>query len=228
VFREACGRRNVMGTHTWEVLKTLRHYGLRLDSVSVPQNPRPTLAKWLRENKARRTEGRVYLLAAGHHWVVVSGRRAVCGKTKKIVSVVDYPHRRAHVAEAYEVLGTLIDKIPEVAFKARQRALKPVRRRESRNPTLLLANRLARRYGIDIERIDDYWDVAPPEGLFNEAEGDGLPDDPYEDDHFGYTPDEVLERVNAYVNAAMNAAVSKPATQPTVSQTAVTKVGSVP
>jgi hypothetical protein len=64
----------------------------------------PTLAAWLKATKDERTAGRVYLLVAGLHWLVVSGRRYVCGITGDIVSIKDKRvRRRARVTGAWEV-----------------------------------------------------------------------------------------------------------------------------
>lgn len=63
----------------------------------------PTLARWLKQTKDIRTSGRVFLLCAGWHWIVISGRRYACGLTEKIVSVKDAPHRRARVAGVWEI-----------------------------------------------------------------------------------------------------------------------------
>lgn len=63
----------------------------------------PTLAAWLKQTKDIRTSGRVFLIIAGWHWQVISGRRYACGLTENIVSVKDAPHRRARVTGVWEV-----------------------------------------------------------------------------------------------------------------------------
>lgn len=82
-------------------------YGKRIDK-------RPTLAAWFRESVALRSAGRVFLISAGHHWQIVSGRRFVCGQTKAIVGF-DHKlvHRRARVDEVFELLGDKIITPPE-------------------------------------------------------------------------------------------------------------------
>lgn len=211
-FRVACDRRNVMGTSAWEVREVLSHYGLSLRTVPVPQSPRVTFAKWLRLNKAHRTPGRVFLIAAGHHWLVTSGRRAVCGKTKVIVSVVDYPHRRAYVSDCYEVEGTVTRRVPEVVAKVE------ARRKEPRLTQIAIAaaRKNAAPFEIRIDRADDYWEVIPPEGVFSEEEGDGKPIDPREGDHIAWDVAEVREAVEVYIKALTAAQTSTPTTNPEI------------
>jgi hypothetical protein len=215
--------KKVMGTHTWEVNSVLAEYGLSLRRWTTGH--KWTLARWLRECKGDRTPGRLFLLAAGHHWVVISGRRAVCGKTKQIVSVAKYPHRRKRVAEAWLVEGEVKRTVPPPT-KALQKLKAHKKRAYSRTRSeVAKAKRLAGPYGIQISREDDYWLVDPPEGAYSVSEGDGLPEDPFEDDHIAWEPSEVLEKVEAYITMLKSKAVSTPIAQPTVSQTAVTKVG---
>ena len=76
----------VRGTHTPEVRLALHCLGYRMRQVSVPAVParkiglvetsQPTFAQWLRH--PGRDRSKMYLVAAGHHWMVVKGRRVVC------------------------------------------------------------------------------------------------------------------------------------------------------
>lgn len=105
-IRKATGKRCVMGTASWELRHTLDALGFQTLPLPLvlPNNRNPTLAAWLRRNKALRTEGRVFLLNAGRHWLLISGRRYVCGITVEIVSVRDKRvKRRARVRSAWEV-----------------------------------------------------------------------------------------------------------------------------
>ena len=72
---------------------------------SYPKSKRPTLARWLRENKERRTPGRVYLIIAGNHWQLVTGRRYACGMVGAIVSIKNEGvKRRARVSYVWELV----------------------------------------------------------------------------------------------------------------------------
>lgn len=105
MIREVNGKSLVMGTHFWELRDVLNKLGYGCSSVPVPRDPYLTLAAWLRENKSIRTAGRIYLLDAGHHWQLVSGRRFVCGRTIEIVSVRDKRvPRRARVKRVWEIV----------------------------------------------------------------------------------------------------------------------------
>jgi hypothetical protein len=186
--------KKVMGTHSWELTRVLDHYGLTVRPARLPA--KVTLARWLRDNKGNRTPGRVFLLASARHWVVVSGRRIVCGKVMQIMSVRDYPHRRGRVTEVYEITGTQGRGTPDIV-KA-HRAVKAKKKRAASKEGAYRAKirTLAERHGIDIDP-DEYtstiW-VYPPEGLYaNEG------DDPYDDEHCAAYWNEVEERVNRYV-----------------------------
>jgi len=99
----ASHRSSIRGTHTRDVDEALKAHGLRLSRIQ--SGNKPTLAGWLKANRDKRTPGRVFLLAAGHHWQLIAGRRYACGAIGGIVSVRDSRiKRRARVTEAYEVL----------------------------------------------------------------------------------------------------------------------------
>lgn len=199
----------VMGTHTWELHGVLKLYGLHL--AGVPTGYRKTLAAWLKANKSIRTPGRVFLLAAGNHWVVVSGRRIVCGKVMKIVSVRDYPHRRARVTEAWEIQGTLLRGVPE-KIKARLTEKKAKAKAASKRSSAMSKVRaLAKEHAITIEKEQDYWIVWPPEGISDE-------DDPYEGDHIAWDVNDVREAVETYVKLKSAASCTSDVSEPSPSQ----------
>jgi hypothetical protein len=210
--------KRVKGTHAWELNRVLDLYGLRLYGKSIAGGSRPTLAAWLRASKADRTPGRVFLLAAGNHWVVVSGRRMVCGKTKTVVSVRQYPHRRARVTEVHEVIGSQIRGTPD-AIKAHLKA-KTVKARVSakRSSAVGAAKRLAAAHGITVEREDDYWLVYPPEEVDEDA-------DPYEGDHMHWEPADVLEAVQTYVKLLATMTTPAPMTAPNQNSSTATTTG---
>jgi hypothetical protein len=107
-FREVSGRPAIRGTSTTEMRRVLGAFGLAL--VTQPKRPAGwvgpglTLAGWLRFAREDRTPGRVFLVVAGRHWQLISGRRYVCGITREVVSIRDERvKRRARVTEVYEV-----------------------------------------------------------------------------------------------------------------------------
>lgn len=113
VIRSVTGQRQVTGTSDLDLSRALFRLGFYLQPLDHFQEPkdRPTLATWLRDRKALRTAGRVFVLAAGSHWQVISGRRYACGLTGEVVSVKDpQVKRRARVRRAFEVV-----RLPERA-----------------------------------------------------------------------------------------------------------------
>ena len=123
LIRRESGHRQVTGTSYRDLRRTLYRAGV--DTEPIPWSlseagglsrhehygpepepaRRPTLAKWLRIMTSWRTRGRVFLLVAGNHWCLVSGRRYVCGITQQIVSIRDTKiKRRSRVSGAWEII----------------------------------------------------------------------------------------------------------------------------
>jgi len=215
VFHAKTDKSKVMGTSHGHLEAVLNEYGLMLFHRSRFDRPgRPTLAQWLRTNKADRTAGRVYLIAAGHHWLVVSGRKAVCGTTIKVVSVREYPGRRKRVEDVFEVLpcedGGRTRSTPKVVVERRKEKQAKARVRSREYSAISALRRRAKAAGITIEKTDDYWEVYPPETLYlNEAGTFMEEDDPFEGDHFAYSESEVRTRVERYVTDARAASCTK-------------------
>ena len=114
LIRMQTGRKNIMGTHTSEVQRALRACNISMKSRYYPGLNRttgPTLAGWLKMSKTDRTPGRIFLIVAGWHWQLVSGRRYTCGRIREIVSIKDKRvKRRARVAEVYELTSANVAK----------------------------------------------------------------------------------------------------------------------
>jgi hypothetical protein len=146
LLRQVSGKTLIKGTHAWQVLQALYRCGLtsrRMPAkVTCKEVTRKanflcrggtytvtkgewTLAQWLKKTVTQRTAGRVFLVAAGHHWLIITGRRYCCGITKEIVSITDDKvKRRARVTEVYEIMpmaGKTIS-IPERAKKPKPKA----------------------------------------------------------------------------------------------------------
>ena len=109
LIRKQSGRKVIKGTHTYEVLKALTACNIKADrwrreGVRLNRTNGPTLAGWLRLTKKDRTPGRIFLLIAGWHWQLISGRRYTCGRIRDIVSIKDKRvKRRARVCEVWEL-----------------------------------------------------------------------------------------------------------------------------
>lgn len=92
-IRRVTGKSSTMGTTDGALIATLRQYGIVASVVEhwryKKPKQRPTVAQWLRASVKLRTSGRIFLLSAGHHWQLISGRRFVCGITREIVSIRD-------------------------------------------------------------------------------------------------------------------------------------------
>lgn len=150
-IRTLSGQRAVRGAFTCHIIESLRqHWGVRSHEHFHIRGgkTKPTLATWLRENRELLNPGRVYLIVAGNHFQLVSGRRYVCGLTRGVVSIKhDKVKRRARVESVHELIGT--PKITGAGLAAL--AAKPVQSDK------VIARKLAREYGIAID-LDSYYD----------------------------------------------------------------------
>jgi hypothetical protein len=106
LLRKITGKRSITGTSHWAVHRALHEMGFGVRKVTYhqarPTKDRMSLAAWLKITP--RPAGKVFLLDAGNHWQVISGRRYVCGRIGEIVSIRDKRvKRRAKVEAAWEV-----------------------------------------------------------------------------------------------------------------------------
>lgn len=90
MFRAVSGKDKIRGTHTRHMVMVLRRLRIRPVLTYAPRKSDAlTLAQWLRQNAAERKAGVVFLIAAGHHWQLVTGRRYACGRVDGLVSLKD-------------------------------------------------------------------------------------------------------------------------------------------
>lgn len=152
LLRHVNGAPAIKGTSAPDMHRALALCGIRMTTLIIkPQRPkqmqardpwtggishtytetRPTLTMWLKDSQKLRTPGRVFLVSAGHHWQVISGRRFCCGRVGKIVSITDKKaNRRGRVRNVFEL--TAFGKIttPALARKPKASAsVSPCRRR---------------------------------------------------------------------------------------------------
>ena len=141
LLRHHSGKASIKGTTDGQMIRAFRACGVTMKPIYFKPaeakvirgktETRPTLTQWLRDSQSIRTPGRVFLISAGHHWQIISGRRFCCGRTKAIVSITAKgTNRRARVENVYEL--TVTDKIiiPAVAKKpSRAESIDPYRKR---------------------------------------------------------------------------------------------------
>jgi hypothetical protein len=145
LLRHVSGKTSIKGCYTHHMLLGLRMCGVSTKYRTVKN--RPTLAAWLRDSKDMRTSGRVFLVVAGNHFQIISGRRYVCGITEEIVSIKDPKvKRRARVTEVIELFAEGRITVPDVARKPAKDRTRSALRRKCR--------KLAAEHGftIDVER----------------------------------------------------------------------------
>lgn len=122
----------VRGTWAWEVRMALECLGYTMRNQVVPKGElrrigrgtsrRPTFAQWMR-SKAR-DRSKMYLVAAGEHWMVVKGTKVVCSAQPDGVTTGKSRKRRCLVTEVY-----LVEKTETgTAQKIRAKRLDPLPR----------------------------------------------------------------------------------------------------
>jgi hypothetical protein len=195
LIRKQTGRKMVTGTYSWEVKKALKSCNVKMtakkrfpysvDHSLLNRTTGPTLAMWLRMSKQDRTAGRVFLIVAGWHWQLVSGRRYTCGRVREIISIRDKRvKRRARVAAVYELTSDNVIK-PEIDVTKPKDPNASVRAK---------VHRIAKEIGVEIVTHgphDPYKEVYPPPWLH---EGN----DPYDGEHMVYDWQEALVMVEEY------------------------------
>ena len=203
ILRHLGNVRKITGTSDGQILTALKAFGITAQSTFFQTGPakrRVTLAAWLKRSKADRTAGRVYLVSAGSHWQIVSGRRYVCGQTSEIVSIKDKRvKRRARVRQVWELTGKVrrpecLDAID--ATVAKRRAVVNGHAKARRQAKAIEAEGWAE---IEYERFSNdpgMWWVGPGK-KFEGFSMDGVPEQCYDispGDHYVDDWDEVLER----------------------------------
>lgn len=152
LIRDRYNRRSITGTHTREVRYVLERAGIRMLRKSV--EGKPTLAGWLKGTQEIRTEGRVFLLVAGNHWQLVSGRRYACGQVGEIVSTKHAQvKRRARVTEVYELIEMSDHKERLKNLKGRMHAEAEFQKAEraTRAKAQRDVKKAAKQHGIEID-----------------------------------------------------------------------------
>ena len=186
LVRMQTGRSSITGTGFGEVRDALAASNIRMQRVPSGHPP-ITLARWLRESKEARTPGRVYLLDAGNHWQLVSGRRYVCGRIREIVSIRDKRvKRRARVSIAWELFSDDVTK-PEFDV-SKPKDLDASDRAKARRIEKQIGAEID--LGVNHREYKDMW-VSPPKSIRDA-------DDPYEGDHRADTWGEALEMLQDY------------------------------
>lgn len=182
----------VMGTHSGQVVRALKACNIQTKYFHKPglqyhtyRRSGSTLAAWLKATKEDRTEGRVFLIVAGNHWQLVSGRRYTCGRIRDIVSIRDKRvKRRARVSDVWELVSDNVTK-PDLDVS------KP---KDPNAAARSKAYRLAKKIGaeLDTQYIRTYGDVwvYPPSSIKDE-------DDPY-GEHNVYEWSEAVEMLETY------------------------------
>jgi len=184
--------RAVRGLAEVDLFRALKACGMTVETVPLKKK-RGTLINWINENRDARTDDAVFLIVAGHHYQIINGSRYICGLTNTFVPFFhEKVKRRAHVRGVYRITCPNGISLPTIATPEHRKA-----KRDER-ATIAKAFSLARQWGISIEDDgypDDYTWYVSIDGMFNGNEES----DPWWDDHFAHTAEELLEHVEGYI-----------------------------
>jgi hypothetical protein len=190
-IRAHSGQRAVKGAPISAVLSALADFGVTASrTYSAPKGKGVTLTQWLKSSVKQRTSDRVFLLVAGWHYQIVSGRRYTCGRLREIVSIKsDEVKRRARVSHVFELTSASISKPNSISKHETERRVAS-RASAKRNTARTAARSLARKHSItiDIEGDSLLW-VQACETTEKHA------DYPFDGDHYVHDWDEVMTRV---------------------------------
>jgi len=139
LLRAQSGKASIKGTSSGQMQRAFKACGVTMKTIWFkPAEPkvmkkrlpgtnwvigsytetRPTLTQWLKDSQSIRTTGRVFLVSAGNHWQIITGRRFCCGIVKDIISITDKrANRRARVENVFELTATGRITIPGTARK---------------------------------------------------------------------------------------------------------------
>ena len=120
----------VRGTSSGQISKAFDAMEIGMYKIAYrnAEGRNPTLAGWLKQTVDERTPGRVFLVVAGNHWQIVTGRRYICGIVGDFVSIKDKRvKRRARVTDVYE----LEPKHPDGKIRVPSHLIKPPQSRNS-------------------------------------------------------------------------------------------------
>lgn len=199
-IRQESGQRAVKGSYCHHVRSALRKAGVESRNRYVAGSATGyTFAQWRRASKTQRKAGVLFLVVAGNHYQIVSGRRATCGRLREIVSIADKRlKQRARVSEVWEL------SVPKKITPPSQ----PKRARDPSASARSKARRLAAKHGctIDVDRgyggdLTHYWVYGPD----HVEEHD---DNPFQDDHIVHDWEEVVERIEDIAEFVANEGLS--------------------
>ena len=157
VFRQHFGLYRVRGLATRHLIGALREVGL--DTYRrIDYEDNLTLAQWLKSSKGERTAGRVWLLVAGNHFQIITGRKYACGRIGAIVGLSDKRiKKRCRVERVFEVIPRSDHASKLKLLKRNIEGWKTHRRAESDQASNARrrAKKIANEWGIEIE-VDDF------------------------------------------------------------------------
>lgn len=191
IIRGINGRKLVKGTSEKDIVKALSELGVQATRIDAA---RLNLARW---TELYSDGGETFLVVAGHHWIVVQGQYAQCGKTIELVKVKNHPNARSFVTATYRLSKTdlIANSFNETAKVVKYQRLEAVR--NSVAEPLALKNyreimAVAIKKEINVEKqTDGSVKVLPPAWLDEE-------DDPYLHDHVCCEWNAAVVRVKHY------------------------------
>lgn len=186
-IRQFNGQQAVKGTYHHEIKRVLKQAGIELNYVRPTYTGTPTFAQWLKVSK--RPAGKVFLIAYGSHWGLVSGRRYVCGITGKVVSVTDRTagiKRRARVTSVYELVAP--DGVKKLSPAPKKKAGRSYRMSKLKKEASVRGFIIEKDYGFD----EPTWYCRHSDEDIDLAVSGG-------DEHYAKGGDELIWKLEAWI-----------------------------
>ena len=190
VIRSISFQESVKGVHTHHLRRALHAFNVATYSQRDVKGK--TLTQWLKATD--RPSGKVFLVVAGNHFQIVTGRRYLDNATKTPVSVKDEKVRgRSRVEEVFVLDAGKLTKPP--ALTRWEHEQKEKRRIASFRPK---AKRLAEKHGCRIE-IDDIGEGLRHFWIWGKDEVEAHQDYPFEGDHIVNDWEDAFRRIEAII-----------------------------
>lgn len=203
MIRRHSGQRAVRGSNVVHVLRVLAECGLNATPLAQYVTGKgPTLAGWLHSYAEARTSGRMFLVCAGNHFQLISGRRYACGRIGEVVSIRDKRvKRRCRVRQVFEIAGTVKEPTHVLSYLAEEAA----DRREKTQRNANARRRLRELEAAGIIEIDDsdfrslrHIYVQPGRVFEKDEETGDMVGDPFDGAHIVHDWEEAVGNAEEY------------------------------
>lgn len=186
LLRQVSGKTMICGISNNQVRNALKLLGYEMTRIDLYKDTK-TLFQWL---KSGRSKTDMFLVASGHHYSIVQGDSYCCCQTMVVVPTSEAAHPRSRMESVF-VVTKVAEVDPETVVRTPPKDTSWLKR--------ITVSKKAKQYGIEIDDQTKHggvlW-VYGPDGMFTDVNEE---QDPYFDNHYHDTWDEVEKAVDTYI-----------------------------